>query len=472
METTPRAIRAEALLAEMAWVQGLARSLVRDSNLADDVAQDAWLQALERPPRHAHGGPGLRAWLASVTRTLARQSMRAEARRAGRERTAARSESRSSTAEIVARGSMHQRLVEAVMALDEPYRSSILYRYLDGMSAPEIAERCGASPAAVRQRLSRGLVELRSRLDREFGGERSAWSALLVPASSVPVAGASLMAKTAASVGALKILGVLAVCAGITFVISRSVRTDPVGSTSAAAPLSEDASPQPEGAREASMRPDVRTVATAEPEPSTAAPTIIAAPSHDGPASQLDSLAETFLTEQPDILGLMGALRTAVRNASVLPDTVNRSEVDGAVRGEISITGMECKANFLIKGTRYRVTFEPAQAPEPGAFRRDLAVCIRDDHGRAEDSGVVVQYYPVVKDATKDLHGDEEKIMGWGLDARSDGVHANPITMRRGAEQGEYIYGRSKAVSPRLEPGASDLATFDAWLQKLQPYAK
>jgi len=34
MESHLRAIRAEVLLAEMDWVQGLARSLVRDPNLA------------------------------------------------------------------------------------------------------------------------------------------------------------------------------------------------------------------------------------------------------------------------------------------------------------------------------------------------------------------------------------------------------------------------------------------------------
>jgi len=62
--------------------------------------------------------------------------------------------------------------------------------------------------------------------------------------------------------------------------------------------------------------------------------------------------------------------------------------------------------------------------------------------------------------------------MGWGLDAQPDGVHAHPITMRRGAEQGEIIYGRPETDFPRVEPGASDLASFDAWFRLLQPYAK
>src|SRR5258705_5106873 len=125
METNPRSMRADALLAEMAWVQRLARSLVRDPNIADEVAQDAWLHALERPPRHAFGRPGLRAWLSRVTRTLARQSMRSDARRTLREQSAARSESDVSARDSVARASLHPRRVLALNTIDVPPHPSV-----------------------------------------------------------------------------------------------------------------------------------------------------------------------------------------------------------------------------------------------------------------------------------------------------------------------------------------------------------
>ena len=76
------------------------------------------------------------------------------------------------------------------------------------------------------------------------------------------------------------------------------------------------------------MRQEVRAAATVEPEPTA---TVRAVPSQERPASQLDSLAETFLTEQPDILGLLGALRTMVRDATALPETVKQNEDDGAM---------------------------------------------------------------------------------------------------------------------------------------------
>ena len=40
----------ETLLAEREWVRALARSLLADSNRADDVEQQTWLSAMRRPP--------------------------------------------------------------------------------------------------------------------------------------------------------------------------------------------------------------------------------------------------------------------------------------------------------------------------------------------------------------------------------------------------------------------------------------
>ncbi len=179
----PRAIRHDELLEQMGWVQALAASLVRDPNVADDVVQQTWLTALERPPRET-SGPSLRAWLAAVTRTLARQSMRSETRRTAREQRVAAEVSTvdESALDVVQRGEVQRDLVEHVLALDEPYRSTVLLRYLDGLDGREIAERCGVSHAAARKRLSRGLALLRERLDERHDGDCRAWlAAFLLP---------------------------------------------------------------------------------------------------------------------------------------------------------------------------------------------------------------------------------------------------------------------------------------------------
>ncbi|MEM7518036.1 MAG: sigma factor, partial [Planctomycetota bacterium] len=85
----------EALLALMPWARQLAGRLVQSPELADDLAQDACVAALE-----GRGFPGLqrgseskaRAWLGAVTRHLAYRSHRSRASREARESAASRSE--------------------------------------------------------------------------------------------------------------------------------------------------------------------------------------------------------------------------------------------------------------------------------------------------------------------------------------------------------------------------------------------
>ena len=58
----------EALLRHADFVLGVARGLLADEGLAEDVAQDTWLAALERPFAERFDP---RAWLATVARRLA-----------------------------------------------------------------------------------------------------------------------------------------------------------------------------------------------------------------------------------------------------------------------------------------------------------------------------------------------------------------------------------------------------------------
>ncbi len=210
MTTPSRAIDTGELLAQMGWVQSLARSLVHDEGLAADVAQQTWLQALTRPPR-ATAGPGLRAWLATVTRTHARQHARSERRRTTRQQIAARPEAVAATVDVVERGAAQSRVVEVVMALDEPYRSTLLLRYLDELSFTEIAKQQSVSEAAVRKRVSRGVALVRDRMEAD---ERD-WSHALIALAGPAKAGAGLAALTVGGILMTQRWAVL----GVAFVI-------------------------------------------------------------------------------------------------------------------------------------------------------------------------------------------------------------------------------------------------------------
>ena len=50
MEKRPHEVSLEALLCHGRFVRSLARSLIKDEQLAEDVAQDTWVAYLKKPP--------------------------------------------------------------------------------------------------------------------------------------------------------------------------------------------------------------------------------------------------------------------------------------------------------------------------------------------------------------------------------------------------------------------------------------
>jgi len=168
----------ELLLSHAAFLKSIARSLVLDDGQADDVVQEAYLAALQKPPPT---GPNS-AWLGKVARNLSLMLRRGEGRRGQRERAVARPEPVLDTpAEMAMRVEVQRKVAEAVEALAEPYRSAIMHHFFDGLSADEMAQRDGVSIETVRTRLKRARQKLRGMLDEGYGGDRRAWSLALLP---------------------------------------------------------------------------------------------------------------------------------------------------------------------------------------------------------------------------------------------------------------------------------------------------
>ena len=205
MASARSSIDTDLLLAQAGWVQALARKLVHDRERADDVAQEALLAALERPPLLAANERSLRAWLARVVRSVVHVSTRGDERRRYREvaaaRAAGRTESSDPAAEAIERAAQLRRVVDTLMRLEEPYRATLLMAYVDGLSAGEIAERLEVSPVAVRKRLSRGLQRLRSSFDEQYDGDREAWMAAIAPLAGLAHAGAPAAATSGIGAG-------------------------------------------------------------------------------------------------------------------------------------------------------------------------------------------------------------------------------------------------------------------------------
>lgn len=211
MSTPPRL---EDLLAHAAWARALARKLVADPNVADDLVQEAYAAAAAGSgPRDSEP----RGWLAEVLRNFARRRYRSESARKHREEHASRPEATSSAAELVERVQLEHALAAAVLALDEPLRETVLLRYFEGVASAEIARRQGVPESTVRNRLARALEQLRSRLDRERGG-REAWMVAFVGAfgrdasalggATVAAGGVVLMSKLVAGLVVAVAVGV------------------------------------------------------------------------------------------------------------------------------------------------------------------------------------------------------------------------------------------------------------------------
>lgn len=198
----------ENLLIHADFVRELTRALVADPHECADLEQEAWLQAMRRPPAQS---TSLRGWLAALVGSLWRNRARDCQRRRLREFASAPLPDADPVDVLLEREQVRQRLLAAVLRLPEPFRAAVLLRYYEELSPAQIARRLGIPAATVRTRVARGLGRLRAELDAEHGGERAAWALPLIafPGAPtpvpVPLTELLLMKKTVA-VGAVALL--------------------------------------------------------------------------------------------------------------------------------------------------------------------------------------------------------------------------------------------------------------------------
>lgn len=211
-------LRREELIAHREFVRALARRLVLDPDRGDDVSQEALLAALES----GKGARGpVRRWLSGIVRNLAYRMLRDEGRRRRREAARARPDRTRATSDVVADLEIHREVVDALLALEEPYRTTLLLHFFEDLKPREIAKRQGLPGATVRSHLKRGIEHLRRSLDERHKGR--AWCLALLPLAFPAKAGAPLTAaagvavmsaKSKLSIAALLLLALAAIPVG------------------------------------------------------------------------------------------------------------------------------------------------------------------------------------------------------------------------------------------------------------------
>jgi RNA polymerase sigma-70 factor, ECF subfamily len=157
---------AEQLLQDIAWLKSLATTLANDRDDADDLVQEAWIAAWRRQPDATRP---MRGWLTKVVRDLAGMKHRSDRRRAARHALTSNAQVPAAPDELLAQLRLHRLLVELVIELDEPYRSTIIQCFVEGRTSASIAQSLGIPAGTVRKRLHEALSRLRAGLDANAG---------------------------------------------------------------------------------------------------------------------------------------------------------------------------------------------------------------------------------------------------------------------------------------------------------------
>ncbi len=231
MNPASRALSAEEIEAHQKWVRSLARSLLTEAE-AEDLAQDVWAAAIEKPPGSQPGG-SLRPWLSKVARNLARRTLRQQLREVEAKVSSA-PRMAPDPASLLMRAEAHRKVVEAVLGLEEPFRTALLLRFFEHMNTVETARHLNLHPTTIRHRIQRGLEILRWKLRESDGDFRQTCLAVLgiPPALWAGPAGSS--PRPWASLSAGKLAAGLILAGGVVFGVATLMRDG--GPAPAAAP--------------------------------------------------------------------------------------------------------------------------------------------------------------------------------------------------------------------------------------------
>lgn len=127
------------------------------TDLADDAAQDAFVNAIRQLSRYDRSRP-FAPWIAKIAVNRARDLLRAERRR--------KLTSLDEATEAPVRAEVSG-LLAAVSALPREQREAVVLHHVLGFSLKEVAEIVGAPEGTVSSRLGRGVAQVRQTMEAE-----------------------------------------------------------------------------------------------------------------------------------------------------------------------------------------------------------------------------------------------------------------------------------------------------------------
>ncbi len=156
--------------------------LVRDTDTAQDVTQDAFLRAHRALHTFREGEP-FRPWILRIVSNLAKNELRSRARRARLRERVARwlpSQQAGASDDLLAAVLEADRRTAVRRLLDdapEADREVLLMRYVADLSEAEMADVLDVAPGTVKSRLSRARARLRETIEQAHPWLVPAWHA-------------------------------------------------------------------------------------------------------------------------------------------------------------------------------------------------------------------------------------------------------------------------------------------------------
>jgi RNA polymerase sigma-70 factor, ECF subfamily len=138
-----------------------ATRVLGDAEEAEDVVQDVMLRASQASGETVRSPQG---WLYAICYRAAIDRRRARDRRTKLTGDAAAASGGEASANEAERRDEARRAHRALAALDDPYRTALTLRFIDGLAFAEIATQMETLPRTARTWVGRGLSTLRLRL--------------------------------------------------------------------------------------------------------------------------------------------------------------------------------------------------------------------------------------------------------------------------------------------------------------------
>jgi RNA polymerase sigma-70 factor, ECF subfamily len=148
-----------------ATVYGLARRVVRDPQLAEDIAQEALVEVWRLAPQFDPTKGKAMSWIATIAHRRAIDRVRSEQSRRDREDRVAVAERTDTLGDDVSAGLMREAtrasVTSCLSCLTETQREVIQLAFYDGRTYVEVAELLGIPLGTAKTRIRDGLIKLR-----------------------------------------------------------------------------------------------------------------------------------------------------------------------------------------------------------------------------------------------------------------------------------------------------------------------